>query len=72
MCHKTVLKRLDTLIGEYDNPVQLDSNEYLRGMYNGLILARSVVTGEPPIFREDPRFLGGGEVMLPDFLSPGS
>ena len=69
MVTKTLLRHIDYLISEYERPDLLITNEYIRGMYNGLVLARSSITGESPIFWVEGPALGE-EVPLPDFLGP--
>lgn len=46
---KEIIAKLDNMVA-----IQADSitDEYMRGYYNGIVVARSVVTQQEPIFKD--------------------
>lgn len=50
-----VLKKLDDIIEVATSPGNVDYNEYMWGIANGLILARSIFTGIEPKYIYEPK-----------------
>lgn len=52
---KTTLKKLNNIINIQGKKGNWDSSPYMVGLWNGLIMARAIITGKEPKYRNIPK-----------------